>query len=201
MFDAIDAHCASSTACPACCLCCPCLCLVPQPIFHSCCLVPRSTHTSLCSCTGRQQQKRSLEPLEATRSVQSPPWTALDRCVHTAPPITFTHRPRRPLAVHAAEPGRPAAPALQHAALLAGAVPAGAQGLGAVHVGRGSVLAWGLRRLLPADRQPRGWLGVAQAASSSASLWPHLAASAPACLPPFLAAAAWSSAATLPWPL
>ena len=167
---------------------------------HSSLLLPGpSWHTHLLVLL--QQRVGSLVLLPPAARVRSPPWTALDGWRQSPQNmISSSHRPRRPLAVHVAEPGRPTARALQHAALLAAAVAAGAQGLGAPRGGRGGGLAWG-RRLLPASRQARlSKISQRRQQAVLSCFCAHLIDSAPACLPPLLvAAAACSSAATPPW--
>ena len=177
-----------------------------QPPFTAAACLPGARMPACAPAAGTGSGLDSLLPRHA-RNKQRPksPLDCIgrmhDSTQETSPACSRPHRPRRPLAVHVAEPGRPAAAALQHAALLAPALAAGAQRLGAARGGRGGRLAWG-RRLLPAGRRPRKavYKRRQQAASTPASFQPHLAASVSACLASLLAAAPWSSAATLPWP-
>ena len=90
---ALSSHCCSN----------PYLTPAACPARHSCCLAVRSTHACSCSCGKQQQRAGSLLALQATVSIQSSPWTALDR--RTQPLQTRRsrpHRPRRPLAGDAA---------------------------------------------------------------------------------------------------
>ena len=179
----------------------PILTLVPA-ILHSYCLPARGVHACLCSCGG-SRQAGSLQPLLPAASVQTPPWTALDRRMHQLlrkpqPPSPATlpaGSPRRRTRLH----GSARTAACHAAGGRSGCRCAGAWG-GAGWQGQRAWLGGQPSPCRQPGAQGVGYTFLQPTASSLTRFWPHLSDAAPACCPLLLSAAAWSSSATLLWP-
>ena len=113
-----------------------------------------------CRCEHEPASKAPLDSIgQAHRHSVLHPHCTRPTASHTPPARSCPHRPRRPLAVHAAEPGRPAACALPHAALLAAAVAAAAQGLGGGGGWLGQRAPMGHQAPPCKAARPRSWFG------------------------------------------